>query len=250
MEGGSYSPPLGHAAGLTSLLQTSVDAGAGNAEVQPVIIDDSTSEESESSSDEDEDEEDSSNSGSEDSTSESEESSSELGSSAKVSEPTAPAWVDPLAEFYASFPGIHGGPLEAIMPTIPNADGSIPSLNLSTHPLPDLDEVLQQASLNSPNRDRSTPAIFPALTLGPIGVPFTPHYPPQPGPSSSNSNVDGKTLCDVCGKAFSRSWDLKRHMKLHTNTRAFVCEHPGCTRTFVQVRLFLPLHQHHSRAAL
>lgn len=47
---------------------------------------------------------------------------------------------------------------------------------------------------------------------------------------------DAVHLCNICNKGFARAWDLKRHKKLHFDVRAFACSHPGCTRTFIQVR--------------
>jgi hypothetical protein len=56
-------------------------------------------------------------------------------------------------------------------------------------------------------------------------------------PSLPEIDPNDPLTCQVCGKSLTRTWDLRRHMKLHTNTRAFVCDHPGCTRSFVQVSM-------------
>lgn len=52
------------------------------------------------------------------------------------------------------------------------------------------------------------------------------------------SEDDGPPLphqCPRCGKGFARKSDLGRHSKIHSGERAFVCNHPGCKKTFIQV---------------
>lgn len=40
--------------------------------------------------------------------------------------------------------------------------------------------------------------------------------------------------CDVCGKLFSYSWDLKRHKYIHGGTRPYRCHFQGCDRSFTK----------------
>ncbi|GFS82501.1 zinc finger protein 91 [Trichonephila clavipes] len=43
---------------------------------------------------------------------------------------------------------------------------------------------------------------------------------------------DRDFYCEVCNKAFSAAWGLRKHMKTHTGERPYQCEH--CDRAFVQ----------------
>ncbi|KAF9269669.1 hypothetical protein L218DRAFT_838846, partial [Marasmius fiardii PR-910] len=38
--------------------------------------------------------------------------------------------------------------------------------------------------------------------------------------------------CEVCEKLFPRPSGLKTHMNTHNNVKPFICEFPGCNRSF------------------
>ncbi|CAH1777402.1 unnamed protein product [Owenia fusiformis] len=57
----------------------------------------------------------------------------------------------------------------------------------------------------------------------------------KPGNNPKASNVFSKFGCDICGKQFKFSQELKVHMRIHTGERPFQCE--LCLKRFRQ-------HQH------
>ncbi|TVT81425.1 C2H2-type zinc finger protein [Pseudomonas sp. H3(2019)] len=67
------------------------------------------------------------------------------------------------------------------------------------------------------------------------GMPVRGAPEPVAGPSSSVSSVAVKRFfCGACGKAFSRSLDVTRHMRAHTGERPFRCTVPECGRAYKQ----------------
>jgi hypothetical protein len=54
-----------------------------------------------------------------------------------------------------------------------------------------------------------------------------------PGDKGKKRNV-----CEEYQKSFDRPFDLRRHQRVHTGERPFPCDHPGCSRAFVQVCSF------------
>jgi hypothetical protein len=42
-------------------------------------------------------------------------------------------------------------------------------------------------------------------------------------------------LCEHCQKGFQRRTDLTRHSKTHSNDRPYICDHPGCGKSFTAV---------------
>ncbi|KAI9314817.1 hypothetical protein BX666DRAFT_1825368, partial [Dichotomocladium elegans] len=40
--------------------------------------------------------------------------------------------------------------------------------------------------------------------------------------------------CPACTKQFTRPYNLKSHMRTHTNERPYVCDHEGCQWKFAR----------------
>mmetsp|Transcript_42029 Transcript_42029/g.164620 ORF Transcript_42029/g.164620 Transcript_42029/m.164620 type:complete len:143 (-) Transcript_42029:2107-2535(-) len=38
--------------------------------------------------------------------------------------------------------------------------------------------------------------------------------------------------CPVCGRGFRRKWNLKTHMRIHTDVLPYACDDPGCKKRF------------------
>ena len=46
--------------------------------------------------------------------------------------------------------------------------------------------------------------------------------------------VDGKCVCDVCGKEWRKLKDALTHSRVHSGARPFVCDREGCDKAFAQ----------------
>ena len=46
---------------------------------------------------------------------------------------------------------------------------------------------------------------------------------------------DRPYVCEVCGKKFARSNNLRLHTRTHTGEKPYVCEVPECGRSFSDV---------------
>ncbi len=70
-----------------------------------------------------------------------------------------------------------------------------------------------------------------------IHTPHTPTVVPHNGvlsvsPEFEFTVCEKKFVCKHCDKRFKRHEHLKRHMKIHTDDRPFICEIEGCNRKF------------------
>lgn len=45
---------------------------------------------------------------------------------------------------------------------------------------------------------------------------------------------EGRHVCGVCAKTFTRAFGLKIHRRIHTGERPYVCKADGCTESFTQ----------------
>ncbi|KAK0548411.1 hypothetical protein OC846_004484 [Tilletia horrida] len=88
-----------------------------------------------------------------------------------------------------------------------------------------------------------------AVIGGGASTPVVPSNSAQSQASNSSAAGAAKYECTWCGKRFSRPSSLKIHYHSHTGEKPYVCEEPGCGRTF-SVQSNLRRHQRgHQNAA-
>lgn len=51
---------------------------------------------------------------------------------------------------------------------------------------------------------------------------------------STISTSNAELICDVCHKTFDKEKNLKRHKKLHNNTKEYVCPEPSCCKSYAR----------------
>lgn len=76
------------------------------------------------------------------------------------------------------------------------------------------------------------PSLLGPTNLGSPSVP--PSHPTRPsqGTKAGSASSDRMHTCPECGRPFSRSSDLSRHMRIHSNERPYVCAE--CGKSFIQ----------------
>ncbi len=68
---------------------------------------------------------------------------------------------------------------------------------------------------------------------------------PKKGPNQFclGKHSGGIAICSFCNKRFSGVLDLVAHIKGHIAKKPFVCDYPGCRKTFRRARRLLPHYQ-------
>ncbi|XP_017879983.1 zinc finger protein 236-like isoform X2 [Ceratina calcarata] len=64
----------------------------------------------------------------------------------------------------------------------------------------------------------------------------------RPERSGTKGNSNSKKECDICGKVFTKPYQVERHKRIHTGERPYKCD--LCTKSFAQ-KSTLQMHQKH-----
>jgi uncharacterized Zn-finger protein len=57
--------------------------------------------------------------------------------------------------------------------------------------------------------------------------------------SLSNKIIQQNLFCESCKKMFQFKSEYKKHMRIHTGEKPFVCEYPNCFVKFAQVIIMI-----------
>ncbi|KAG0192604.1 DNA-binding transcription factor [Apophysomyces sp. BC1034] len=102
----------------------------------------------------------------------------------------------------------------------------------SAWPCDDTSNTSIIASSSSTTSTSPSPIMYPATP-----PPTTPAVPSSLLPSAPRRKKEtsgAPYTCVECNKQFTRPYNLKSHMRTHTNERPFVCKHPNCTWKFAR----------------